>query len=140
MLIRFRLLRVSVPYRGIYISNSENSYSFGAFTQFPSPIGESIFQMIVSRHGVTTRKSVSVPYRGIYISNLYRIHKTYTVEFPSPIGESIFQILNEVMALGVDRGFRPLSGNLYFKLLKLFVTRMMIVSVPYRGIYISNSE
>ena len=111
---------------------------------FPSPIGESIFQIC-----------------GCGIVQIHRREK-----FPSPIGESIFQIITESAMKNIYKGFRPLSGNLYFKYCFahahqiptftgfrplsgnlyfkfgkfIFFWRIYPVSVPYRGIYISNDS
>ena len=60
---------------------------------FPSPIGESIFQIKYASGSELDGKV-----------------------FPSPIGESIFQILNDLeQCMRDEKSFRPLSGNLYFK-------------------------
>ena len=86
--------------------------------EFPSPHGESTFQIEISRLYGIRRKEVSVPSRGIYIpNNSQRLAKKqsggvsvpsrgiyipnhylqcttpYLIWFPSPHGESTFQMV-----------------------------------------------
>ena len=103
---------VSVPSRGLYISNEVSQIIRSAKRQFPSPLGDYIslidirkllerydefpsplgdYISLISEETVKNlNKLVSVPSRGLYISNLSYVSDTCP-----------------------DIGFRPLSGTIY---------------------------
>ena len=80
-----------------YFSTMYGNYDQVLVELFPSPIGESYFSMVKSMYNYY-EAVVSVPYRGILFFNL-----------------------TDDDLRDLENGFRPLSGNLIFQSIALFV-------------------
>ena len=107
---------ISVPFRGLVISNKYQVDESFTRVLFPSPFGVSLFQ-IQYRNCCTSSCWISVPFRGLVISNWFvGGHWNGFRRFPSPFGVSLFQIVKDSFARNKDMEyFRPLSGSRYFK-------------------------
>ena len=91
--------------------------AYSKYTPFPSPIGESLFQIIYIPPFVCG-VIVSVPYRGIIISNRSKCHENEKSRncFRPLSGNHYFKCVRPLVVVEYGNGrFRPLSGNHYFK-------------------------
>ena len=111
---------VSVPSRDILFPNKyfKNVKTLEEL-RFPSPLGVSYFQIMISLLLMILGTLVSVPSRGILFPNKNLINSYNGIlVFPSPLGVSYFQIMGNLILLEYIQyaNFRPLSGYLFSKL------------------------
>ena len=109
---------VSVPYRGIILSNEKNTLTIKIRIE-----------------------NVSVPYRGIILSNVRADFEAVSAfnKFPSPIGESFFLIMPKISVCKFKKRFPSPIGESFFLISAPGIFGAgPLVSVPYRGIILSN--
>ena len=112
------MIYISVPYRGIILSNKK------------------------SQAWLLLLIMISVPYRGIFLSNRWTFWASvFPRSLPSPIGE-LFSLMRKMEPELVELELLPSPIGELFSLIgkKTSINQFFIASVPYRGIILSNSS
>ena len=106
--------KVSVPFRGLSISNYESASIDSRKLGF-RPLSGPIYFKLQFLSPSNTQLWFPSPF-GAY---LFQMKSDITIEdnreFPSPFGAYLFQINTICIILSVVVSFRPLSGPIYFK-------------------------
>ena len=110
--------------------------------QIPSPFGDYISPIIYRLRSIRRPWNVSVPFRGLYISNDEQERNARCQTSFRPLSGTIYlQSERREQAKGELKSFRPLSGTIYLQSTQVFTTVQIVpVSVPFRGLYISNIQ
>ena len=134
--------QISVPFRGLSISNRSAHTVINGIDGFPSPFGAYLFQIGFEFFKLIALYDFPSPF-GAYLFQIIRTNTSTEkwLIFPSPFGAYLFQIICVLIDWGRGWDFRPLSGPIYFKLwTRTVLTDGDGISVPFRGLSISNSK
>ena len=133
---------ISVPFRGLVISNKEKRKRRENENENFRPLSGSRYFKSILFAFFNLAERISVPFRGLVISNL-----TPLIVVPDgisdfrPLSGSRYFKLPELIYKLLLKDFRPLSGSRYFKCSNWrIIDAIDSISVPFRGLVISNHK